>query len=139
MDNPSKVRLDRWLWAARFFKTRAQAKAAIERGRVHVHVPGRDPEHPQQIRPKVSKEVSIGDTLSVRRGDLAEVVRITGIAERRGSAEAAAALYEETHSSIEARETERARRRMERLGLQVPTSKPDKNHRRQLRKLKQET
>ena len=139
MGEAAKLRLDRWLWAARFFKTRAQAKAAIESGRVHVHLPGTDPQNPQRSRPKVSKEIAVGDTLSVRRGDLPEVVRVIGLAERRGSASAAAKLYEETHASIEAREAERARRRMERLGLQVPTSKPDKNDRRQLRKLKQET
>ena len=130
-----KVRLDRWLWAARFFKTRAQAKSAIEGGKVHINQQG---DSSRQNRPKVSKEIAIGDILTIRRGDLPETVLVKGLAEKRGSAKVAATLFEETPQSIEAREAERARRGMERLGLQVPSSRPSKNARRALRKLKQE-
>ena len=102
-----KVRLDRWLWAARFFKTRAQAKSAIEGGKVHINQQG---DSSRQNRPKVSKEIAIGDMLTIRRGDLPETVLVKGLAEKRGSAKVAATLFEETPQSIEAREAERARR-----------------------------
>ena len=137
MSEGDAARLDRWLWAARFFKTRAQAKAAIEGGKVHLHL-NRD-ERASTIRPKVSKEVSVGDVLTVRRGTVPETVVIRGIAERRGSAAIAATLYDETPASIEAREAQRARRQMERLGLKVPSSKPSKRDRRELRKLKEDS
>ena len=137
MSEGDAARLDRWLWAARFFKTRAQAKAAIEGGKVHLHL-NRD-ERASTIRPKVSKEVSVGDVLTVRRGTVPETVVIRGIAERRGSAAIAATLYDETSASIEAREAQRARRQMERLGLKVPSSKPSKRDRRELRKLKEDS
>lgn len=131
MSDATKVRLDRWLWAARFFKTRAQAKNAIEGGKVHFQASGGG-----QIRPKVSKEIGIGDTLTVRRGDQLQTVLVTGLSESRGNAGAAAALYDETAESVEARETELARRRMERLGLKVPGSRPTKRDRRALHQLK---
>ena len=137
MSDGDAARLDRWLWAARFFKTRAQAKAAIEGGRVHLHL-NRD-ERAARIRPKVSKEVSIGDVLTVRRGTVPETVVIRGIAQRRGNASIAATLYDETPASIEAREAQRARRQMERLGLKVPRSKPSKRDRRELKKLKEDS
>lgn len=129
----TSVRLDRWLWAARFFKTRAQAKTAIEAGKVHYRTGN------QQARPKASKEVHIGDTLVIRRGEVSETVVIIGLAQKRGNATAAAELYDETLDSVESRETERARRRMERLGLRVPATKPSKQDRRALRKLKQDS
>ncbi len=131
-----KVRLDRWLWAARFFKTRAQAKAAIEGGKVHFHSPGPSA---RATRPKVSKEVSVGDTLTVRRGETPETLVITGLADKRGNAKQAATLYTETAASIEAREAHRASARLQRLGLQVPATRPSKHSRRALRKLKQES
>ena len=135
----AKVRLDRWLWAARFFKTRAQAKAAIEGGKVQYHLPAGTAGHSDRLsRPKVSKEITVGDTITLRRSDSPETVVVTGLSEKRGSASVAATLYAETPESIEARESERSRRRMERLGLQVPSSKPNKNNRRALRKLKQD-
>jgi len=129
----ARVRLDRWLWAARFFKTRAQAKAAIEGGKVSFHGPG----DAQGYKPKASKEVAVGDRLSVRRGVVDQTVDVTGLAERRGSAGEAARLYEETDASIEAREAALARRRMERAGLRIPAGRPDKRGRRELARLKQ--
>lgn len=132
-----RVRLDRWLWAARFFKTRAQAKTAIEGGKIDFHLQtGAD--STQTAKPKVSKEVAVGDRLTIRRGWVAETVVVAGLSEKRGSARAARELYEETTESIEMRETEVARRRMERAGLRMPERKPTKRDRRELKKLREE-
>lgn len=136
---PERVRLDRWLWAARFFRTRALAKAAIEGGHVLL-LPTR--EQPgmnagaQGARPKPGKEIGIGDRLLIRRGTMTQTVRVLGVDERRGNATIAGRLYEESPESIEARETERARRQLERAGLRVPAERPDKRERRARMKLK---
>ncbi len=128
------VRLDRWLWAARFFRTRAQAKAAIEGGKVDVHLA--PDEDAATAKPKVSREVGIGDWLTIRRGWTAETIIVEGLSEERGNATRARLLYRETARSIERREAEVARRRMERAGLTVPASRPSKRDRREIRKLK---
>ncbi|MCZ6709836.1 MAG: S4 domain-containing protein [Gammaproteobacteria bacterium] len=143
MGEHEKVRLDRWLWAARFYKTRAQAKTAIEGGKVQFHPTAEETTNTSnQVRPKVSKEVGIGDMLSVRRSPTQTIVQtvvITGLSEKRGNATAAATLYRETDHSIEARETERSRQAMQRVGLTVPRSKPSKRDRRVLQKFKQDS
>ena len=148
MDRPDKVRLDRWLWAARFFKTRAQAKNAIEGGKVHCFQSGGRPASAgdesgpampgsgSRHRPKVSKEIAVGEMLEISRGRTTQVVEVTGLAEKRGTATQAAELYRETPESIELRETERARRRMESAGLRVPQRRPGKRDRRELARLK---
>ena len=118
-----RVRLDKWLWAARFYKSRSLAKTAVEGGKVHLN----------GARVKAAKEVGVGDTLTITRGDAVETVVVTGIAERRGSATLAATLYTETPESIDARESVLAQRRMERAGLTVPKRRPSKRDRRQLR------
>jgi len=130
----TRVRLDRWLWAARFFRTRAQAKAAIEGGKVDYHTS--PSEGAASVKPKVSKEVAIGDWLTIRRGWTAETVVVEGLSETRGDATNARTLYRETVASVERREAEVARRRMERAGLTVPASRPSKRGRREIRKLK---
>ena len=135
MSHRQSVRLDRWLWAARFFKTRAQAKAAIEGGKVDFHLESRTDGN--TIKPKVSKEVVPGDILTVRRGWTAETIVVDGISEQRGNAATARQLYTETIDSIERRETEVARRRMERAGLTVPQTRPSKRDRREIRRLKE--
>jgi ribosome-associated heat shock protein Hsp15 len=132
----SGVRLDRWLWAARFFKTRAQAKAAIEGGKVDFHLD--QAENSATSKPKVSKEVAVGDYLTIRRGWTEETIVIDALSESRGNATAARVLYTETAISIERREAEVARRRMERAGLAIPSSRPSGRDRRELRKLKEE-
>lgn len=132
----SGMRLDRWLWAARFFKTRAQAKTAIEGGKVDYHL--QKNAEASTIKPKVSKEVSEGDFLTIRRGWSKETVVVSGLSQQRGNATAAQALYRETIDSIERREIEVARRRMERAGLTVPASRPSKRDRREIRRLKEE-
>ena len=132
----SGVRLDRWLWAARFFKTRAQAKAAIEGGKVDFHL--EQAEAGATSKPKVSKEVAEGDYLTIRRGWTEETILIDALSEQRGNATVARTLYTETAASIERREAEVARRRMERAGLTIPRSRPSGRDRRELRKLKEE-
>jgi len=129
------VRLDRWLWAARIFKTRAQAKSAIEGGKVDFHI-DTGATGQQTTKPKVSKEISVGDTLTIRRGWTAATIVVSGLSEKRGNAATAQQLYQETVESIEARETEVARRRMERAGLRLPEHRPSKRDRRELKKLK---
>ena len=120
------VRLDKWLWAARFFKTRSLAKAAIEGGKVHLN----------GARVKASKEVGVGDRLEVTRGDVRQTVHVTATAERRGSATIAATLYAETPESEAKREAIRTERRLQRAGLSVPQRRPEKHDRRRLRELK---
>lgn len=122
----SPVRIDRWLWAARFFKTRSLAKAAVEGGKVHV----------DGQRSKPAKVIRIGQTVEVRKGTLAMTVVVRDLAEQRGSAQIAQTLYEETPESIEKREILSSRRKMERAGLQVPSTRPSKKDRRDLRRMK---
>ena len=83
------MRLDKWLWAARFFKTRTLAVEAIEGGRVSVN----------GDRAKPAKELRPGDTLSIRRPPFEHVVRVRELSDKRGSATVAAALFEETDES----------------------------------------
>ena len=93
-----KVRLDKWLWAARFYKTRTLAKEAIESGRVH-HFGN---------RVKVSKEIAVGDELTIRQGSAnhytQKTVKVLALSEVRGNATAASVLYQETEASISQRE-----------------------------------
>jgi ribosome-associated heat shock protein Hsp15 len=126
MTESDKVRIDRWLWAARFFRTRSSAKAAIDGGKVQVD--GR--------RTKPAKEIQRGQTLSIRRNDELFTVVVDELSEQRGPASIAKMLYTETIDSIERRELERSRRRMERAGLRVPDTKPTKRQRRDLQRLK---
>jgi len=131
-----RVRLDRWLWAARFFRTRAQAKSAVESGKVDLHL---DPTGAvgRTVKPKVSRELSVGDMLTVRRGWAEETVVVRALAEQRGNATQARTLYEETQNSVIRREAEAARRRMERAGLKVPERRPTKRERHAIRQLKE--
>ena len=136
-----RVRLDRWLWAARFFKTRALAKAAIEAGRVLI-LPATlaaagTPER-GGVKPKPSRDIAPGDRLLIRRGDTSQTIHVLAVDERRGSATVASRLFDETPESIEARESERARRQLERAGLRAPAARPDKRERRERLKLKQD-
>lgn len=134
-----RVRIDRWLWAARFFKTRALAKAAIDGGHVLLLPHGEQAAANAELhgtRPKPGKEIGVGDHLLIRRGATAQTVRVLAVDERRGSASIASRLYEESPESIEAREAERARRQLERAGLRVPAERPDKRDRRERMRLK---
>jgi ribosome-associated heat shock protein Hsp15 len=93
-EGPGRVRLDKWLWAARFFKTRALAVAAIDGGKVRV----------SQDRVKRAKLIQPGDLVDVRLGPYLHVVRVMGLSERRGPPAVAQALYEETAESVKERE-----------------------------------
>ena len=118
------VRLDKWLWAARFFKTRSQAKSAIDGG--HVRLNGK--------RAKAAKEVRCGDTLNIRRGWEDFTVDVEGLSDRRGGAAEAAVLYRETDASVEKRERERELRRA--AGLQSSYGRPSKRDRRRMERLR---
>ena len=122
----SGIRIDRWLWAARFFKTRSLAKKAVEGGKVHV----------ESQRAKPSKELQVGQTLQIRRGETVQTVVVQVLSDQRGPATQAQALDEETIESIELRELRKSNRRMERAGLTVPTGRPDKKDRRALAQLR---
>jgi ribosome-associated heat shock protein Hsp15 len=97
-----EVRIDKWLWAARFFKTRGAATEAVAGGRVLLN----------GVRPKPAKEVRPTDAVEVRVGQTTWTVRVVGIADKRGSASAAAALYEETPESAVLREQRAQQRRL---------------------------
>lgn len=118
-------RLDLWLWAARFFKTRSLAKAAITGGKIRVNS--------QPVKP--AKSVRPGDTLEIQRAGETWVVQVAGLSEQRGSAEQAATLYQEQAESQRARLAAREQKRLEALGMQPPDSKPDKRARRLIRAL----
>lgn len=123
-----KVRADKWLWAARFFKTRTLAKEAIESGKVHMNG--------QKI--KVSKELQVGDTLSIRQGHATrleeKVIVIKALSENRGNATIAQTLYEETAESVATREFFAEQRKLQNLAR--PDTKPNKKERRDLTKFK---
>lgn len=122
--NPSSsesVRLDKWLWAARFFKTRALAKAAIEGGKVHC----------AGERCKPSKEPKVGDELLIRQGFEERLVQVCGLSSSRGGAVQAQQLYAETAASIERREQAAALRKAGALGIST-AGRPTKKQRRQI-------
>src|SRR5204862_3122909 len=114
-----QVRVDKWLWAARFFKTRSAATEAVAGGRVHVN----------GARAKPAKEVRAGDTIEVTIATVRRTVQVLDLSDRRGPAPVAAALYAETPESIESRERQAPERRQARpLGADLgprPTT-PDR-------------
>ena len=117
-----RVRLDKWLWAARFAKTRTAATELVLAG--HVKVGG------ERVKP--ARDIAPGETLEIVRGTVRHVVVVTGLAERRGSAKVAATLYEETAESREARERQALERRLARpLGADLG-ARPTKLERRRL-------
>ena len=98
-----RVRIDKWLWAARFYKSRSLAADAVNGGRAQLN----------GARVKPSKEVGAGDELEVTIGQTRRVVIVRGVSERRGPAKAAALLYDETPQSIAARELAAEQRRLQ--------------------------
>jgi ribosome-associated heat shock protein Hsp15 len=119
-----KVRIDKWLWAARFFKTRSLASKAVSGG--HIHVNG--------SRVKPARVVQVGDRLHIRRGVIEFEVTVLELSGRRGPAVKAQTLYEETSESIERREQEAMERRLLRPTESLPARRPDKRDRRRIRK-----
>ncbi len=124
-----KLRLDKWLWAARFFKTRSLAKAAIEGGKVHL----------DGQRVKVSREIQVGDTLQVRQGWDEKVVEVLALSDQRRGAPEAQLLYRETDDSIAKREAAAAARKAAGGMIDRPATRPTKKQRRQIHRFKQES
>jgi ribosome-associated heat shock protein Hsp15 len=122
---PESVRLDLWLWAARFFKTRALAKQAIETGKIEI----------DGQRAKPSRGVRVGDRLAIARGEEMFEVEVRGLSGTRGPASVAQVLYCESEASRLRRENLRAQRAAERAGYRAPETKPDKRARRLIRAL----
>ena len=118
------VRLDVWLWAARFFKTRSLAKQAIDGGRIDLNDGSCKP----------AKAVQVGDLFRINRGEERLEVEVLALSEKRGPASVAQALYRESEASVAARETAKAQRKL--LGVMAPPGRPDKHARRELRRLK---
>ena len=119
------VRIDVWLWAARFYKTRSLAKHAIETGKVEI----------AGQRAKASRAVHVGEAMTIVRGEERFEIEVRGLSDTRGPAPVAQALYEESMASKERRANERATRAAERAGYQAPETKPDKRARRLIRAL----
>ena len=122
----AKIRLDKWLWAARFFKTRSLAKAAIDGGKVHL----------AGQRVKVSKEITIGDTLQIRQGFDEKVVLVRELSDQRRGAPEAQLLYEETADSRAKRDEQAAARKAAGGMIDRPAQRPNKQQRRQIHRFK---
>lgn len=122
-----KLRIDKWLWAARFFKTRSLAKAAIEGGKVQL----------DGQRIKVSKEIAVGERLLIRQGwDVREVI-IEALSDQRRGAPEAQQLYTETDASVARRENEAEARKAAGGMIERPLHRPTKKQRRQIHRFKE--
>jgi ribosome-associated heat shock protein Hsp15 len=120
VDDGGRVRLDKWLWAARFFKTRRLAIEACDAGRVKIG--------DQSLRP--GRNVNVGETLSIARADLVWEVVVTALSVRRGPATEAVKLYRETDQGRAKREAEMARHKAEAALGPAPKGRPTKRDRR---------
>lgn len=120
-----RTRLDKWLWAARFYKTRSAATEAVVGGKVDVNGDGAKPARPVQP----------GDTIRIRLAPYLHEVVVTGLADRRGSAAAAATLYQETDASRTARERLREQLRLA-PALEFSAGRPSKKDRRKFERFR---
>jgi len=120
------VRIDRWLWAARFFKTRGLASDAVKGG--HVELNG--------LRSKPSKMIKHGDILKITRGEDVFTLNVVAVAEKRGSASMAQTLFHESEASIQAREKQRQQRNDYATASPAPDKRPDKKSRRHIIRFK---
>lgn len=127
-EKPQKVRIDKWLWAARFYKTRSIAKDMVEGGKVHY----------DGHRVKPSKEVSMGASIRLRQGFDEKTVIVTGISDRRGNATMAATLYQETEESLAAREANAEQRKALSKSIPTPMGRPNKKERRKIIQFQQQ-
>ncbi|HKF16801.1 MAG TPA: S4 domain-containing protein [Candidatus Dormibacteraeota bacterium] len=118
----ARVRIDKWLWAARFFKTRSLAGEAVEGGKVHVN----------GDRVKAARSLKAGDRLSIRRGPEEVELVVLALAEQRGSAAVAEALYQETEASVARRLALAEQRRMFANATPRLSGRPDKKSRREI-------
>jgi ribosome-associated heat shock protein Hsp15 len=121
------VRIDQWLWAARFFKTRSLAKQAIDGGKIEVN----------GARCKPARAIHVGDTLTISRGIERFEVVVESLSAKRGPATQAVGLYAETPASIERREKEREAQRLSRQAYQPPPGRPSKRDRRDMAEFEQ--
>jgi len=125
----TRIRLDKWLWAARFYKTRAIASNAVSGGKVHLDG--------QRVKP--SRSVKIDDCYQISRGqDRLEII-VLKLAERRGSATIAQTLYSETEVSIRRREHETEQRKLAAMQRPVSDHRPNRQERRKIRQFIQKT
>ncbi|MCO7254647.1 ribosome-associated heat shock protein Hsp15 [Dickeya oryzae] len=125
-DDDNAVRLDKWLWAARFYKTRAMAREMIDGGKVHYN----------GQRSKPGKLVELDAEITLRQGNDTRMVMVRAISDQRRPAAQAQALYEETPQSIEKREKLAQARKLNALSMPHPDRRPDKKERRDLIKFK---
>ena len=123
----NEVRLDKWLWAARFYKTRSIAKAMIEGGKVHYN----------GQRAKVSKAVEIGATIKLRQGNEEKEIIVTALSTQRRGAPETQLLYQETEKSVKQREAITFARKANALSMPHPERRPNKKERRELVKFKE--
>lgn len=128
-DTLDKVRIDKWLWAARFFKTRSLAKQAVEGGKVHCDG--------QRVKP--SKDIPVGITLKIRQGFDDKTVLVRALSDKRRGAPEAQQLYEETAESIALREERAAQRKAGGLaGQLISDHRPNKKERRQIHRFRRQ-
>ena len=120
MKTTESVRLDQWLWAARFFKTRSLAATAAQGGKVHV----------RGDRAKPARAIRVGDLLQIRRGSCEWVVEVRDLSTRRGPAKEAVLLYEETEESVRARDAARAQVQAQAAPFRERGGRPTKKDRR---------
>jgi ribosome-associated heat shock protein Hsp15 len=122
MEDKETIRLDKWLWAARFFKTRSMATQAVNGGKVRLN----------GNRTKPAHDVKVGDRLVIGIGPVEFHVTVLGLAKFRRPAAEARLLYEEEPESVKVREEQREQRRLSGAGFAAPTKKPDKRDRRKI-------
>ncbi len=122
----SSLRLDKWLWAARFFKTRSAARDAVSGGKVHLN----------GNRAKPGRSLNVGDELRIQRGEEEFVITIVELSGRRGPAPVARALYDESEESRLKREQQAEQRNLERQQHAARERRPDKRQRRRLIRFK---
>ncbi|MFT6955625.1 MAG: ribosome-associated heat shock protein Hsp15 [Halieaceae bacterium] len=127
--NDNKLRIDKWLWAARFFKTRSLAKAAIDGGKVQL----------DGKRVKVSKEITVGACLRIRQGWDEKDIEVVALSNQRRGAPEAEMLYQESADSIQRREQEAAARKAAGGMIDRPLHRPTKKQRRQIHRFKEDS
>lgn len=126
MSELDKLRIDKWLWAARFFKTRSIASDAVNGGKVHLN----------NERVKAAKAVKVGDILTIRRGNDIWTVKVLSLFEKRRQAALAQTMYQELEESVQKREANAAQRKAMNAGMLVSSHRPSKKERRHIIRFK---